>query len=115
MATASEVDRTLRALVGRLEEVDAAERASAFPDRTFVCHVADLGIAYRGAYRAGRIEGLERAEEESANGDVRVSLTSDDLVALAEGRLPVMRAFLTGRLRVSAGLRDLVLLRAIFR
>jgi putative sterol carrier protein len=41
-------------------------------------------------------------------------MTSDDLLALVAGQLKVPAAWATGRIKVEAGVRDLLTLRKIF-
>jgi hypothetical protein len=41
-------------------------------------------------------------------------MTSDDLIALTDGRLKLAAAWATGRLRINAGVRDLLKLRSFF-
>jgi putative sterol carrier protein len=41
-------------------------------------------------------------------------MTSDDLVALVHGDLKMATAWATGRVKIDAGVRDLVRLRSIF-
>jgi hypothetical protein len=45
--------------------------------------------------------------------DIRLTMTSDDLVALTDGRLHFGSAWASGRLKLEAGLRDLLRLRKI--
>ncbi|MGN6472408.1 MAG: SCP2 sterol-binding domain-containing protein [Mycobacteriales bacterium] len=46
--------------------------------------------------------------------DVRLSLDSDDLVALANGSDDFLAAWLRGRVHVSASMRDMLRLRSLF-
>jgi putative sterol carrier protein len=45
--------------------------------------------------------------------DIRLTMTSDDLIALTEGKLHFGPAWATGRVKLEAGLRDLLRLRKI--
>ena len=45
--------------------------------------------------------------------DIRLTMTSDDLVALTDGRLHFGKAWASGRVKLEAGLRDLLRLRKI--
>ena len=45
--------------------------------------------------------------------DIRLTMASDDLVALTDGRLQFGPAWATGRVRLEAGLRDLLRLRKL--
>jgi hypothetical protein len=41
-------------------------------------------------------------------------MSSDDLLALVDGRLKMSSAWATGRVKIDAGVRDLVKLRSVF-
>ena len=45
--------------------------------------------------------------------DIRLTMTSDDLLALTDGELHFGSAWATGRVKLEAGLRDLLRLRKI--
>jgi hypothetical protein len=45
--------------------------------------------------------------------DIRLTMTSDDLVALTDGRLSFGSAWQDGRVKLEAGLRDLLRLRKL--
>jgi len=45
--------------------------------------------------------------------DIRLTMSSDDLVAMTDGRLHFGSAWATGRVKLEAGLRDLLRLRKI--
>jgi predicted lipid carrier protein YhbT len=112
VATAAEVDRVLRSLVRRFDKANDASKPSLDSDRTIICEIPDLKLVYKGAYRNGRIERFARAPD-GARGDVRIEVDSDDLVALAEGRMSLTRALFTGRLSIDAAARDLMVLRQL--
>lgn len=112
MATRADVDRVLHGLIQRLDEAQPSAKASLPSDRTIVCLVPDLDLRYRGRYRGGRI-GTFRRVKDSEPGDITIEVSSDDLVALAEGRLSLPTALLTRRLSVDASARDLLLLRQL--
>lgn len=112
MATAAHVERTLKDL---LQRFDSADSKPSLPDRrTIVCLVPDVDAAFRVELSAGQLGKLKRIPE-STVGDVVVTISSDDLIALAEGRLSVPGALFSRRLRVQASMQDLLLLRALFR
>ena len=45
--------------------------------------------------------------------DIRLTMTSDDLIALTDGRLHFGNAWATGQVKLEAGLRDLLRLRKL--
>lgn len=111
MATQHEVEAALHRLAARLSEVDPATREKHVVARSLSCEVPDLGIVY-----SARIDesGLSAVTTEPLPGaQVRLRVDSDDLIALAEGRLKFPAAWATGRLRVEASVLDLLKLRTL--
>jgi putative sterol carrier protein len=51
---------------------------------------------------------------DSSTAQVRLTLSSDDLLKLVAGDLNVGQALISGRLRIDAGMLDLLKLRSIF-
>jgi len=112
VASEEEVDRTLHDLVRRLEQADVGSRS--LPERrSLAVFIKDLDVSYTAMFGEGVISDLVK-EEPTGNEDVRIFVSGDDLVALASGRMGVSGALLTGRLRVNAGMSDLLLLRHLF-
>ena len=114
MATPADVDRTLRKLVKRLDGADLDSADLPEEARTILVSITDLGIDYRADYSKGRIRKLRVVEDSDGSADVKISVGSDELVALAEGNSSLPMALLFGRIRVNANARDLLLLRQLF-
>ena len=111
MASAPEVERAVRGLVERFGAVDPEVRKRYAVDRTISCAVSDLGVVW-----SARLceQGLSDVTcEDTGRAQVRLVMTSDDLVAVVEGRLAAPTAWAVGRLRVQAGPMDLLRLRAL--
>ena len=111
MATAHEVETIVRGLAVRLAELDPEIRGRAALHRTVSCRVVDLGVVW-----SGRVceDGLcDLTDGPSRRAQVRLAVSSDDLLALSVGRLAVRTAWASGRLRVQAGPLDLLTLRAL--
>lgn len=112
VASLPEVERTLRDLVRRLE--DSSVDASSLPEERFlVVAIRDLDHTFTARLTQGKIYDLQSAEP-SGDEDVKISVSSDDLIALTSGRMGVTTAMLTGKLRVDAGVRDLLAIRQLF-
>ncbi|MGH2725979.1 MAG: hypothetical protein ACRDKS_03280, partial [Actinomycetota bacterium] len=109
-----DVDRTLRALVKRLDGAEMSDAKLPSESRTILCVVTDLELTYRAEYTGGRIRKLRAVKTDGDGVDVRITLPSDELIALAEGRSSLAMALLFGRIRVDAHARDLLLLRQLF-
>jgi putative sterol carrier protein len=114
VASAADVDKTLKDLVRRLNGAKIEDGAQ-IPEgsRSLVIAIRDLDLTYTCVFAEGRIDRLKKAEA-AGDEDARITVTSDDLVALASGKMGVGGALLTGRLRVDAGMRDLLMLRQLF-
>lgn len=111
MATQAQVERTLKDLIKRFNGAEFDDK-SLPEDRVLVCHIRDHDISYRSTLHAGRLNSMEKNDDMDAH--VRITVASDDLLALSEGRLSPVFAFLSGRLRVDANARDMLILRQLF-
>lgn len=114
MATLEECRRALERLAGGLATADATVRGAAAVDRSVSCHLTDLGVTFGGRLRDGRlceVGVLPTPPRERAA--IRLTMTGDDLVALVDGRLNFTRAWGSGRIKLEAGLRDLLRLRSL--
>jgi hypothetical protein len=106
MATVEECATALRTVAGRLAGTDPATRGR-IDERTVACRIRDLDVTFVGQLRGGALEDIELAEPP---GDaVQLSLSSDDLIALTDGRLKLAVAFATGRHAGSAEATQLLL------
>jgi len=111
MATTEQCRAALEHLASRLRSVDENERRQHAFDRTLSCHVPDLGVTFAGELHDGHILGI--TTEPALKAQIRLTADSDDLVALTEGGLSFGQAWLAGRVKVEAGVRDLLKLRSM--
>ena len=111
MATIDECRAALQRLAGRLREVDEEDRNKHAFDRTLSCHVPDLGVTFHGRLEDGHITGITTEEQPKAQ--IRLTTDSDDLVAMTDGELGFGPAWLSGKVKVEAGVRDLLKLRSM--
>ena len=80
-------------------------------DRTLSCLATDLGVTWSGRLREGGLQDV--TEEERPKAQIRLALSSDDLVALTSGGLGFASAWASGRLKVEASVVDLLKLRSL--
>jgi len=80
-------------------------------DRTMVCRVTDLGIAFRGRLAGGEL--VDIAEGDDPDAKIALSAASDDLIALVDGELDFVKALASRRISVSANPFDLIKLRTL--
>ena len=111
MTTVDDCEAALKALAARLADNDPGGRKSPF-DRSLACIVRDLDVVFAGQLKDGRLLDVRRVTDRNAQ--IRLDLTADDLLALVEGRLKVPAAWASGRLKIDAGVRDLIRLKSLF-
>ncbi len=108
------MDQCLTALKGILGDL-AANPAAEGLDRSVSCRLTDLDEVVVGRLAGGAIRDLHVLPHGPAvpKADIRLTMSSDDLVALTDGRLAFGSAWATGRVKLEAGLRDLLRLRKL--
>jgi predicted lipid carrier protein YhbT len=111
VATAQECQEALETLAARTAARDNAD-LGAGGDRSLSCTVRDLDVVFGGSFKNGQLVDVHQVDNPPA--DIRFELTSDDLLALVDGRLNVTSAWATGRIKLHAGVRDLMRLRSMF-
>ncbi|WP_244524086.1 alkyl sulfatase C-terminal domain-containing protein [Blastococcus sp. DSM 46786] len=101
----------LRGILGDL----AANPAAAGLDRSLSCRLTDLEQVVLGRLSSGSVRNLHAVPDGAGvpKADIRLTMTSDDLVALTDGRLSFGPAWASGRVKLEAGLRDLLRLRKL--
>ena len=111
MATMDQCLTALRSILGDL----ASNPAAAGLDRSLSCRLTDLDQMLVGRLASGAVHDLTAVPDgpSAPRADIRLTMTSDDLVALTDGRLHFGQAWATGRVKLEAGLRDLLRLRKL--
>jgi hypothetical protein len=112
MATEEECRAALDRIVERLCEVEPEQFKEHVVDRTISCRVPDLGLTFRSRIHEGGLDAFAPSDD-WPSGQVRVTLKSDDLVALSKDELNAARAWATGRLKIEANIFDLFRLRRL--
>jgi hypothetical protein len=108
------LEQCLTALDKILEPL-ASNPAAAGLDRSLSCRLTDLEQVVRGQLAQGKVRDLHVVPEgdPTPQADIRLTMTSDDLVALTDGRLSFGPAWASGRVKLEAGFRDLLRLRKL--
>lgn len=110
MATVEECRQALERIATRLaEHPEAAARVNL--ERSIACHIRDLGVAFCGRLRGGAI--VDLAEGDDPKAQIRMSVSSDDLLALVAGDLNFAAAWASGRVSIKASFSDLLRLRKL--
>ena len=108
------MDECMTALKGILGDI-AANPAAAGLDRSLSCRLTDLDQVVLGRLSSGAVRDLQALPDgpDVPKADIRLTMSSDDLVALTDGELHFGKAWASGRVKLEAGLRDLLRLRKI--
>ena len=111
MATMEQCMKALQGILGDL----AANPAAQGLDRSLSCRLTDLDEVVLGRLGGGAVRDLHVLPHGPSvpKADIRLTMTSDDLVALTDGWLAFGPAWATGRVKLEAGLRDLLRLRKL--
>jgi hypothetical protein len=111
MATIDECTTALRGVLGPI----AANRAAEGLDRSLSCRLTDLDQVLLGRLTAGAVRDLHAVPDGPSvpRADIRLTMTSDDLLALTRGDVSFAKAWSSGRLRLDAGIRDILRLRSL--
>ncbi|HET9170125.1 MAG TPA: sterol-binding protein [Actinospica sp.] len=116
MATKDECAAALERLAEKLGGLDDDRRAKNGFERTVSCTVPDLGVAFHGRMKDATLKDVVDYDDVAAlpNAQIKLTIPSDDLLALVDGRLNFVQAWTAGRIKVSASFGDLLKLRKIF-
>jgi hypothetical protein len=109
VASAEECKAAIAQLAARL--AGPGDRRAEGLDRAVSAEVTDLDVVFRGHLHDGVLDDITTADGPSA--DIRLVLTSDDLVLLAAGELALGSAWLSGRVKLKASLADMLRLRTM--
>lgn len=111
MASAEQVRAAIAGFLSELDGLDEQTRAR-IPDRSVSVLVHDLGTVFHSRFTAGRLDPVTEVDAgEDPRTDLRLVMSSDQLLDLIAGRLSFAGAWATGRIRVHARLAVLLDLR----
>ncbi|GAA3021959.1 hypothetical protein GCM10020229_36620 [Kitasatospora albolonga] len=114
MASTEECRTALEQLSRNLTGADGDVRQAAALDRSLSCRLTDLDVTFTGRLRGGEIADLtEHPGPPATKAEIRLTMTSDDLVAMVGGSLKFASAWASGRVKLEAGFRDLLRLRSL--
>jgi hypothetical protein len=112
VATFEQVEDVLADLLLRLRDLDPDVRALLPSRRTIRASCPDLELDHWAEWRNGDVQ-LLAGPPNGRRADIRVVISSDDLVQLHRGELRFTRAFAENRVRIDASVTDLLRLRAL--
>ena len=111
MASVEECDEAIKLLATRFG-ADGGARSGGL-DRSVSANITDLGLRYRGHLHDGILDDIQRVGDDDAAGQIRLTMGSDDLRALAADEVSIGDAWRSGRLRLQASLPDMLRLRSM--
>jgi len=112
MASVQECERAFHGLAAKLSGSDGAARKTASFDRSLTCTLRDLKVIFAGQLRDGALLDIRQVDKPDAQ--VKMTMTSDDLLRLVAGELAMGSAWATGRVKIEASIFDLLKLRSVF-
>ena len=114
MASVEECEQALHLLAQRLSSADPGTRGKAGFDRTLSCRLSDPNVNFAGRLCTGSLTDIRQVSAgEAATAKVRLQMSGDDLVKMVAGELNIASAWASGRVKIEAGVLDLVKLRSI--
>lgn len=111
VASVAECRAALDRLAARLAANSGQVRRKVDVDRTLVCRITDLDVAFRGRLAGGELVDVTEGDDPAAQ--ISLAASSDDLVALIDGDLDVSRALASRRVSLQASPWDLLKLRRL--
>ena len=112
MASIEQCAAAFADLAAKLGAADTATRSKATLDRSVTCRLTDLDVIFAGQLRDGGLHDIRQVAQ--ADGQIKLTMTSDDLIALTEGQLNLVSAWSSGRVKIDASVFDLLKLRNAF-
>ena len=107
MATMEQCRVALEALAGKIGGGDKAPKL----DRSLSCYLTDLDTGFRAHLVDGKLEDITEGHDPKAK--IKLTSSSDDLVALTNGDLSFGSAWASGRVKIDASVFDLLKLRSM--
>jgi hypothetical protein len=112
MKSAEECREALQKLASRLSEMNPADRDAYFGNQTMSVTIPDLGVTFGTKLDSGDAPVREIGPGEPP-ADIRLTANSDEVVSLAESPMNIARAWVAGRVKIDASMRDLLRLRRL--
>jgi hypothetical protein len=114
MATVEECRAALERLVEQFDEISPEDRAKHVVERRLACRISDLGVVFYGRIHPNGLDAFdEMPPDDGRPAEVKLTISSTDLVSLVNGELDMARALLGGRVKIDASLTDLLRLRRL--
>ncbi|MGC0422468.1 alkyl sulfatase C-terminal domain-containing protein [Embleya sp. AB8] len=112
MATVEECREALEELSAKMGRAEGDTRKATQLDRSLGCRITDLDVTFSGRLRDGALHDIT-TDPSPERAQIRLTTSSDDLVALVAGNLDFAAAWARGRIKLEASFKDLLVLRKL--
>lgn len=112
MAGVEACEQAFNDLAARLAAADEQHKRKVSVDRSLTCRLTDLNVVYGGQVRNGELHDIRAVER--SDGQLRLTMSSDDLLRMVNGELNLVTAWATGRVRIEGRVFDLIKIRSLF-
>jgi len=124
VASAQECEAALRTVADRLARAGSGLR-NRVGENSVATRITDLELTFRASLRDGGLHDItelpadapvpRRGDQDSfGRVDAVLSMASDDLIAMVDGRMSMLGAWTSGRVRIDANMLDLMRIRGFF-
>jgi hypothetical protein len=112
MASVEECAAAFQTLADRMADMDPESRAKNAISRTLSCRITDLDVVFGARLHDGLLTDIHTVD--TADGQVKLAMSSDDLVAMVDGKKNFASLWAGGRVKIDASVFDLIRLRSLF-
>jgi SCP-2 sterol transfer family len=112
MKSAEECREALQKLAARLSDLNPEDRDEYFGNRSISVTIPDLGVTFATNLGAGD-DPVQEVGPGEPPADIRLTADSDEVVSLAQSPMNIARAWMAGRVKIEASMKDLFRLRKL--
>jgi alkyl sulfatase BDS1-like metallo-beta-lactamase superfamily hydrolase len=112
MASVEECAAAFQTLADRMAAMDPEARAKNALSRTLSCRITDLDTVFGARLHDGLLTDIRTVK--TVDGQVKLAMSSDDLVAMVAGEKNFASLWASGRVKIDASVLDLLRLRSLF-
>jgi SCP-2 sterol transfer family len=112
MKSAEECREALQKLAARLSDLNPEDRDEYFGNRSISVTIPDLGVTFATNLGTGD-DPVHEVGPGEPPADIRLTADSDEVVSLAQSPMNIARAWMAGRVKIEASMKDLFRLRKL--
>lgn len=111
MATIDECRTALEQFAENLSSNPKSVRKLQGFQRSLAADITDLSVSFNGKFDQGKLTGI--TDGDNSDAEIRMIVSSDNLLKLVAGELDFMKAFTGGQVKLKANMMDLMKLRGV--